>query len=73
MYLRERREQTKVENPKMVMSEFMKMVSMEWTRMSQPEKKRYERLIAKGDAHRMKADAEFREYRRNLQFGDSAE
>lgn len=39
------RERMKKENPKIVMGEFMKMVSMEWTRMSQEEKKRYERLV----------------------------
>jgi hypothetical protein len=39
------REKMKKENPKIVMVEFMKMVSMEWTRMSQEEKNRYERLV----------------------------
>jgi hypothetical protein len=39
------REKMKKDNPKLVMSEFMKSVSMEWTRMSQEEKKRYDRLV----------------------------
>jgi hypothetical protein len=68
MYLREMREKMKKENPKLVMSEFMKMVSMEWTRMSQEEKKRYDRLV-QGD--RSRYDREFNEYKRNLQLGDN--
>ena len=34
IFVREMREKMKKDNPKLVMSEFMKSVSMEWTRMS---------------------------------------
>jgi hypothetical protein len=57
------REKMKKENPKIVMGEFMKMVSMEWTRMSQEEKKRYERLV---QTDRARYDKEFAEFKRNL-------
>ena len=63
MYLREMREKMKKENPKLVMAEFMKMVSVEWTRMSQDEKKRYERLVEKD---RQRYDEEFLEYKKTL-------
>ena len=57
------REKMKKENPKIVMGAFMKMVSMEWTRMSQEEKKRYERLV---QTDRARYDKEFAEFKRNL-------
>ncbi len=63
------REKMKKENPKLVMSEFMKTVSMEWTRMSQEEKKRYDRLVHKD---RQRFDTEFLEYKRNLSLGDTS-
>ena len=63
MYLRELREQMKKENPKLVMAEFMKKASMEWTRMSQEEKKRYERMV---ENDRVKYDQEFLDYKKNL-------
>jgi hypothetical protein len=47
IYLREMREKMKKENPKLVMAEFMRYVSVEWTRMSQEEKKRYDRMVQK--------------------------
>lgn len=47
MYLRELREKMKKENPKLIMAEFMKQASMNWTRMTTAEKKRYENLVEK--------------------------
>eukprot|EP00347_Sterkiella_histriomuscorum_P018014 403347115 len=47
MYLRELREKTKKENPKLQMGEFMKQASMNWTRMSQKEKKMYDHMVEK--------------------------
>ncbi len=47
MYLRELREKMKKENPKLIMAEFMKQASMNWTRMTSSEKKRYENLVEK--------------------------
>ncbi len=52
------------------MSEFMKMVSIEWTRLSQEEKKRYDRCVEKD---RQRYDNEYHEYQRNLLLGDSSE
>ena len=69
MYLREMREKMKKENPKLPMSEFMKYVSVEWTRMSQEEKKRYDRMVEKD---RQRFDDEYHEYQRNLNLADSA-
>ena len=47
MYLREFREKMKKESPKLVMAEFMKQASMNWTRMTNADKKRYEMMVAK--------------------------
>ena len=47
MYLREFRERMKKESPKLVMAEFMKQASMNWTRMTSADKKRYELMVAK--------------------------
>ncbi|CDW82148.1 UNKNOWN [Stylonychia lemnae] len=64
MYLRELREKLKKDNPKLVMSEFMKQASMNWTRMSQAEKKRYDHLVEKD---RLRFDEQFLDYKKNLQ------
>lgn len=67
-FLRETREKLKKDNPKMPMGEFMRHVSIEWTRMSQEEKKHYERMVAKD---RQRFDNEFHEYQRNMVLNES--
>jgi hypothetical protein len=64
------RERMKKEDPKMVMGDFMKMVSIEWTRLSQEEKRRYERMVEKD---RQRWDNEYRQYKRNLQIAEEDE
>lgn len=68
--MKEMREKLKKEDPKLCGGEFMRVISIEWTRLSQEEKRRYERQVEKD---RQRWDDEFRQYKRNLQIAEEDE
>lgn len=54
-FAKEMRERMKKENPKLQCSELMRLIGIEWTRMSQEEKKKYDMLALK-DTERYEED-----------------
>lgn len=63
VFAKEMRERMKKENPKLTVSELMKQIGMEWTKMSQEEKRRYSK-IAKDD--RVRYDDDFITYKKKM-------